>query len=134
LIKDGMESLFDVDKPHFATWLWIYNEYQYQSLRTMIPTKPEAVPLYYAAKFGFRSLAEHLIAKHPEHVNATGGREVTPIHAAATGGHADILLLLIDHGADLEARNLIGDTALHIASRSARLEAGKCLLNRGADI
>jgi hypothetical protein len=25
-IKDGMECLFDADKPHFATWLWIYNE------------------------------------------------------------------------------------------------------------
>jgi hypothetical protein len=24
-IKDGMECLFDADKPHFATWLWIYD-------------------------------------------------------------------------------------------------------------
>jgi hypothetical protein len=25
-IKEGMECLFNADKPHFATWLWIYNE------------------------------------------------------------------------------------------------------------
>src|SRR5712675_459222 len=24
-VKRGMECLFDADKPHFATWLWIYN-------------------------------------------------------------------------------------------------------------
>ena len=74
-IKDGMECLFDADKPHFATWLWIYNEIgDGRSMSTMSPEKPEAVPLYYAARLGFRDLAEHLIAKHPEHVNARGGR------------------------------------------------------------
>ena len=76
-IKDGMECLFDADKPHLATWLWIYNEdrdgdYSY-TRSTMCSKKPETVPLYYAARLGFRDLAEHLIAKHPEHVNA--GRE-----------------------------------------------------------
>ena len=25
-ILDGMECLFDADKPHFSAWLWIYNE------------------------------------------------------------------------------------------------------------
>ena len=25
-IEEGMDCLFDADKPHFATWLWIYNE------------------------------------------------------------------------------------------------------------
>ena len=44
-IKDGMECLFDADKPHFATWLWIYNEDKYGlSMRTMCPEKPGAVP------------------------------------------------------------------------------------------
>jgi hypothetical protein len=35
-----------------------------------VPEKPEAVPLYHAARLGFRDLAAHLIAEHPEHVNA----------------------------------------------------------------
>ena len=62
-----MVCLFDADKPHFTTWLWIYNEDQRgRSMITMRPKKPEAVPLYYAAWFGFRDLAEHLIVEHPE--------------------------------------------------------------------
>jgi ankyrin repeat protein len=134
-IKEGMECLFDADKPHFATWLWIYNEDQWgRSMSTMGPEKPEAVPLYYAAGLGFRDLAEHLIAEHPEHVSARGGFQVTPIHAAALAGQADILSLLIQHGADVNGRGRTGRTPLFLASMNARLEAGQFLLNHGADI
>jgi len=134
-IKGGMEFLFDADKPHFAIWLWIYNEDRWgDSMRTMLPEKPEAPPLYYAAMLGFRDLAEHLIAEHPQDVNVRGGEEVTPLHVAVSGGHCDILSLLIEHGADMNGRGNAGDTPLHRASRMGRLEAGQVLLNRGADI
>jgi ankyrin repeat protein len=134
-IKDGIECLFDADKPHFATWLWVYNEERpNQSMSTTCPEKPEAAPLYYAARLGFRDLAEHLIAKHPEHVNARGGREWIPIHVAARQGHADILTLLLEHGADLEGRGKYDWTPLHQASEDGKLEAGQCLLDHGADI
>ena len=133
-VKHGMECLLDADKPHFATWLWIYNGDMHSfSMSTQHPEKPETVPLYHAARLGFRDLAEHLIAEHPEHVNARGGVEVTPMHAAAYEGHADILSLLLDHGADLDGRDTRGHTPLHRASESGKLEAGRCLLNRGAD-
>jgi hypothetical protein len=134
-IKDEMECLFDADKPHFATWLWIYNEDRWgRSLSTRCPEEPEAVPLYYAAMLGFRDLAEHLIAEHPQHVTVRGGYEVTPLHVAASAGHSNILSLLIEHGADVNGRGIFGDTPLHRASEKARLEAGQLLLNRGADI
>ena len=135
-IKDGMECLFDADKPHFATWLWIYNEDRpHHSMSSASPEKPEAVPLYYAARHGFRHLAEHLIAKHPEDVNAKGGEEQTPMHAAASAGHASILSLLTQHGADVNGRRPNCDeTPLHRASENTRLEAGRILLDSGADI
>jgi ankyrin repeat protein len=134
-IKDGIECLFDAEKPHFATWLWIYDEDRRgRSMATISPEKPEAVALYYAARLGFRDLAEVLIAKHPEHVNAKGGRDVTPIHVAAFAGHADILSLLLKHGADVDGKGILGQTPLHRASINGKLEAGKRLLDRGADI
>jgi hypothetical protein len=128
-IKDGMECLFDEDKPHFATWLWISSH-----VRTMRPGKPQAVPLYYAAKLGFRDLAAHLIAEHPEHVNAGDHLKNTPIHVASIIGHTDIVLLLLEHDAEVDSRNFIGATSLHFASFSGRLSAGECLLDHGADI
>ena len=134
-IKDGMECLFDADKPHFATWLWIYNEDQYESsMVTERPEKPEAVPLYHVAKLGFRNLAEHLIAKHPEHVNARGGREVTSMHAAACKGHVNILSLLLDNGAELDRSGDYGNTPLHRAVSNEKLKAAQFLLDRGANI
>jgi hypothetical protein len=134
-IKDGVKCLFDEDKPYFSTWLWIYNEDRGgRSMSTIGPTEPEAVPLYYAARLGFEDLARHLIVEHPEHANARGGKEMTPMHAAASGGHTNILPLLHEHGADLDSRNKYGETPLHGASWSGKLDAGRCLLNLGADV
>jgi ankyrin repeat protein len=134
-IKDGMECLFDARKRHFSTWLWIYDEDKWgNSMVTAGPEKPEAFPLYYAARLGFRDLAEDLIARHPEQVNVRGGNEVTPIHAAAFAGHVDLLSLLIEHGADVNGRGRVGDTPLHKASVNGRPEAGRLLLDGGADI
>jgi ankyrin repeat protein len=133
-IKDGMECLFDADRPYYVSWLWIYNEDQYgRSMHTMCPEKPEAVPLYYAAMLGFRDLAEHLIAEYPEHVSAKGGSEVTPMHVAALAGHASILSLLLEHGTDVDGLGIAGRTPLHRASWRGNLRAGQCLLDRGAD-
>ena len=130
-IKDGMECLFDADKPHFAAWLWIY----VGSMNTMSPQKPKVAPLYYAARLGFRDLAEHLITEHPEHVNARCGDEVTPMHVAAANGHANILSLLLDHGGDVDSQGGVnGATPLHRASWNGKVEAGQYLLDRGADI
>ena len=137
-IKDGMECLFDEDKPHFATWLWVYNEdrggHSMSTISTVRPKEPEASPLYYAARLGFQDLVEHLIVKRPEQVNARGGREMTPMHAAASGGHVNVLQLLQRNGAAIDSRNKYGETPLHGASWSGKVGAGRCLLDHGADI
>ena len=132
-IKDGMECLFDEDKPHFASWLWVYNR-EGSSMTTTYPEKPTAVPLYYAARLGFCEVAEHLIAKRPEDVNARGGVEVTPMRVAALEGHADILSLLLKHGAHVDGRASLNTTPLHLATFNGKVEAGQCLLDGGADI
>jgi hypothetical protein len=135
-IKDGMECLFNEDKPHFATWLWIHDEVPFFScMYTMYPDEPGAAPLYHAARLGFRDLAAHLIAEHPEHVNARNGdRSYTAIHAATQGGYTDILSLLLEHDADVDSRDFEYATSLHWAPRSGKLDIGQCLLDYGADI
>ena len=127
--------LFDADKPHFATWLCIYNEDRpSQSMASIHPSKPEAIPLYYATLLGFRDLAKHLISEHPEHVSARGGTHHTPMHAAAAAGQADILSLLIQGGVDVNSWDNGDRTPLFLAPYNGRLEAGEFLLNHGADI
>ena len=135
-IKDGMECLFDEDKPHFATWLRIYKKDKVYSHRmsTMRPEKPVSVPVYYAALLGFRDLAAHLITKYPDHVNTKDDYGHTAVYAAVRGGYTDILLLLLEHGADVDSCDVGGWTSLHWASRGGAPSAGKCLLDHGADI
>ena len=136
-IMDGMERLFDADKPHFATWLWIYNRDRDNiSMSTKRPEEPETVPLYYAARLGLPDLAERLIVEHPEHVNARGGMYSTPIHAAVNFGHAKILSLLIERGADIEgrSRSIYSGTLLNRAAWNRRLDVGQFLLDHGANI
>jgi ankyrin repeat protein len=135
-IKDGMECLFDADKPHFATWFWIYNKGSYERSTFMRPEKPPAVPLYYATCFGFCDLVEHLVASHPEHINARtrGGKELTPMHIAAMFDYVDIMSLLLENGADVESLDRQIMTPLHRASSGGKLEAVRCLLDHGANI
>src|SRR5260221_363301 len=133
-IKGEMECLFDPAKPHFAAWLWMYNEDWGHSMSTMSPGKPETVHLYYPARFGFRDLTAHLLAEHPEDVRAEGGYEVTPLHASAVHGHIDVFSLLIDHFPNLDIPGHYDQTPLHRSSYGGHLEIGQRLLDRGANV
>ena len=84
-IEEVMERLFDPAKPHFAAWVWLHDidRHWIKPMSKIHPTRPEAVPLYYAALCGFRGLVEHLIAAHSQDVNSRGGSHTTPLHAAS---------------------------------------------------
>ena len=57
-----------------------------------------------------------------------------PIHTAAYHGMANMVTILLASGAEIEAKNNIGGTPLHVALHSDRFaEIGKILLSNGAD-
>jgi hypothetical protein len=114
-IRHGMESLFDRNKPHFAAWLCLFNIDDDPS-SDIYPRQPHGVPLYYAALCGFHDIAEHLVNAHPQDVNARGGKHVTPLHAALEKRHLRVAMLLVERGADMESRDTMSQTPLHIAS------------------
>ena len=66
-IKDGMDRLFDREKPYFATWVWIHDiDYPFREMMFAArPSPPKGTPLYYATLCGFRDLVEHLIITYP---------------------------------------------------------------------
>jgi uncharacterized protein YcgI (DUF1989 family) len=130
-IKDAMARLFDAAKPHFATWVWIYDiDDPFREMIAARPTPPEAVPLYYAALCGFRDLVEHLINTCPRDVNARGGYHCTPLHVAIAKRNIDVMKLLLAHGADVTPLGNQRRTPLHEASRRGSLEMMKLLLGR----
>jgi hypothetical protein len=132
-IKHGMQRLFDAEKPHFAAWLWIYNPDRFGRTSGIRPGRPEARPLYYAARFGFHDLVRQLLIKYPGDVNARGGWDGTPLHAALSGGHIEVSTLLLKHGADVNIQDIWEGTPLHHASKRGQFEIGRWLLDGGAD-
>jgi hypothetical protein len=123
-LQGEMERLFDQGQPSFATWIWIYDiDHPFQQhMFEDRPAPPEAVPLYYATLCGFRALVEHLMAAHPENVNARGGYYGTPVNAALIKRNVEIALLLIEHGADVNTIDETNRTPLYRASESGRID------------
>ena len=58
----------------------------------------------------------------------------TPLHNAATEDEPEVVALLLDRGADIEAHNEKGATPLHVAAAHNKPEVVALLLDRGADI
>jgi ankyrin repeat protein len=86
-------------------------------------------PLMMAALRGQKALVELLIWRDAD-VNKTGW---TPLHYAASGGHADITQLLLDKSAYIDAESPNGTTPLMMAAMYGSPEAVKLLLTEGAD-
>ena len=59
--------------------------------------------------------------------------QFTPLHKAALNGHTELAGLLLDRGADKEARMNGGSTAVMIAAQFDQPEALRILLESGAD-
>ncbi|KAF8494411.1 hypothetical protein F5888DRAFT_657141 [Russula emetica] len=140
-IREGMEDLFDPDRPYFAAWLQVHdidipplnNSESLLFYFAYSQKSRTATPLYYAALCGFHDLAEQLIIKHPQHVNTTGGHWVSPLGAALSRGHLKMAQLLYERGADVDVQGNDERTPLYDASRFGHLEIVQWLLSRGAN-
>ena len=65
-------------------------------------------------------------------VNAKNGYGTTPLHWAARKGHTDVAKLLIEHGADVNAKeDYRGETPLHWAKDA---NIAQVLIEHGADV
>ena len=138
-LQEGMESLFDVDKPHFKAWLTLYDidtrpTFPSPFLCFTLDDKSPTVPLYYAALCGFHDIVEHLIAKYPQDVNANGGYHMRPLIAALAGGHFQTADSLRRSGADPHVQGEYGGIPLHSAANFENFEVARKLIEYGADV
>jgi Ankyrin repeats (3 copies)/Ankyrin repeats (many copies) len=132
-LHKGMVDLFDANKPHFKVWLTLCdidpdpgNGSTFYGFA--VYSESPAGPLYYAALCGFYNLVEHLIIKHPQDVNADGGRYARPLVAALAGKHFQTAELLRHNGADTDVQGIDGANPLHAAAYSGNLEVARILI------
>ena len=129
-IQDGMERLFDPDRIHFTTWISMYDIDSLWARRH--PTR--ASPLYYAALCGIGRLVEHLLTTRQQNPNESYGNQGTPLHVAVVLRHTSMARLLLEHSADVDARDMDTMTPLHAAVRSGNPDIAQLLLSHGADV
>ena len=102
---------------------------QHKDLRVEVRSSHDETPLMLAALHGLTKICEKLIARGAE-VNKPGW---TALHYAATGGHLDIIQLLLRKHAYIDAASPNHSTPLMMAALYGSPEAVKMLLYAGAD-
>ena len=133
-VEDGMMTLFDSNRPHFATWISLYNidAEPGRNLRSELPS-----PLYYSALCGFHALVQHIAIKYPQDVNSPGGSFGFPLVAALYKNHFSVAELLLEQGGRVDVRDERQQTALYKAINQpgkVSLDAVRFLLGHGADV
>jgi ankyrin repeat protein len=131
-LQVGIRPLFDPEKPYFEAWLKLYQNYTGWYWFMSFDTK-RGSPLYYASLYGFRDLAAHLVAKHPQHVNSNGSQCPPPLVAALYKRNFDIAELLYQHGADVGIRGYEDRTVLHAASEGGFVDVAQWVLDHPVD-
>jgi ankyrin repeat protein len=114
-------------------------------------------PLHRASCHGHVQVVIEL-REHGADIEARENHDMTPLHISTLKGHVAVVIELLGHGADSDASNTIGtttsilckrksregadinakdrngDTALHFASEIGHLAVTKALLSGGADV
>ena len=132
-VRVGMYDLFDKSRPHFAAWLQVHD--MDERWTGFSPRVRHAVgsPLYSAALCGFYDLAERLITKYPEQVNARGGHLLAPLQAALYKRHFRVANLLHMNGAAVDILGEWDTTPLHVLLLTGYDGVMRWLLKHGAE-
>ena len=90
-------------------------------------------PLHLAAHYGHAATVELLLHNNaPVDLRSTNAMANTDLHAALAGRRTDVAKILLDAGADVNARQHGGWTPLHSAAANGDRAAVELLLARGA--
>jgi ankyrin repeat protein len=98
-----------------------YNTVEYQAI-------------HQAALDGDMGKLKEQIKANPHLVNVGDYDKNTPLHLAASHGHADAAEFLLENGANVNAQNSAEMTSLHLAAKQGFIDVVKVLLSRKPDL
>jgi hypothetical protein len=137
-VEDGMKQLFDPSKPHLTVCIWIHNPESPWLKRNDRDEKPSPTPrspLHYTAFWGLHSIVHFLVIELSQDVRSRSVTDdATPLHLASRYGHKQVASFLLEHGADVSAREKYGNSPLHLALRWGHVEVAHMLIEHGADV
>ncbi|XP_075545338.1 no mechanoreceptor potential C [Dermacentor variabilis] len=82
-----------------------------------------------AAMKGSTAVIKELMKFNKSIVTSSRNRttDSTPLHLASAGGHANVVKMLLQAGADAKEENADGDTALHLAAKNGHVAVARVL-------
>jgi uncharacterized protein len=101
----------------------------------LLPTLPAAgQEILEAARQGDLTRLQALVDADPAAVAVADERDCTALHFVVNAGHLEATTFLLEAGADLETRDVDGDSPLHWAACTDNVEMIELLLDHGAAI
>jgi len=108
------------------------------SVTVHTPTDSEIRDLFKAAQRAVTDGADSnlgaLLDKTPQLAKSQGKDGWTLLHFAAYKGREGVILLLVNAGADVGAKEKDGFTPLHLAAQEGKLDAAKALIDAHAEV
>ena len=136
-IQKGIKRLFDPSNQHLLVWTWIFDPASPRSryIRSGRPSQARGTALHYSAFCGIQDVVEFLVVERSQDVNARSldGNE-TPLTVASREGHSEVVLALLEHGADMRIRDNYFFSPVEHASTRGHVEVVQVLLKHGADV
>ena len=97
-------------------------------------TETSTAPIFNAAEAGDLEKVQALLKDYLDLVFTEDKYGQTPLHIAAENGHRDMAELLLNNGADVNAKANNYTRPLHIAAENGHRDMAELLLNNGADV
>jgi hypothetical protein len=102
---------------------------------TPTPPTPEEIKAFCnAAQYGEMDGVTEYIQKYPAFLNAQDSIDARALTWAAFAGQAEVITLLLDAGADINAKGTGGKTPIAWAADMGQYSAAELLIARGADL
>ncbi|KXX76427.1 Ankyrin-3 [Madurella mycetomatis] len=96
--------------------------------------KCSGTPLHLAARNGLANVTRALLSARDINTNASSPHGRTALHEAAASGHAGIVRLLLDNGAEADTATDSGEKPLHAAIHGGHNEAFRILLPKTSNL
>ena len=119
LIENGADATIKDDQFNSIPIQWAYLRGHKQIVEILLPYSQLSIEI--AAQFGLLEKVKELVSANPSHINRVDGSG-SPLRAAVSYRHANIVKYLVDNGADATIRNANGMSAIDIAKRIGNQE------------